>query len=735
MKTLVLLSVAILFITILAYFIISPTISYSNTPSILDNKIILKASCNLPIYKCKNKSDKILLEINKSNIITETNKVTLEFTKDISFNITSSENKDLVNELLQKLNINSTLENITFLENKIIVKTGIQTVIDCNITSSIYNSPCDVSNERIVGFYNIIKPINNGKSCDNFITNTMTESQKVGYTGWNYDNVSEKIVGYKDCCPSDKIYYNGNCISKEQCPGSSFKSQSGKMCLDQCPEYYYGNINDGKCTKYSQSTLEKYKNTILSLNNNDLACNKIYFNNTNDDIVREYKNEDFECSTEIVDNNNTQIYCNSTGLCNKKYNFNISSKLSNYLNILNVSDSGKELYYNNNYYNDISNSFLGSIINKHDGNIIKYVIGNNVQLPKILNYYYYQDNLYLLCYYHFSKYSNRTYTDYYIYNVLKFDTSTGFFTIISNNISNDIGVYSGVNMISCRSNNISCVIKNKLYTSLDSSSYLNITSRITTNENEKINYILLVPGSNYCFVVSSISQDGTIPNVDMFVYVSNDNCTTFSRSYNTTFNNMWNIDDIIIKSSNDGKNIYIYLYNTTKYFFSNDYGTTFLEKNFNDSYTVLTTTIDNFHKIYNIDLSNDGKIVSIVTSNSSMVTAYNKIIYIYNSNDYGNTFNESLKINSGLIGGLIYYSSSFSNFKVSSNGKYQILSLIDKQKMSFNIYSDTYGQSWVIKKYFEKNSIEDNTYNTFMNIYNKTNYYEQGWDSYYSNFI
>jgi len=157
------------------------------------------------------------------------------------------------------------------------------------------------------------------------------------------------------------------------------------------------------------------------------------------------------------------------------------------------------------------------------------------------------------------------------------------------------------------------------------------------------------------------------------IYISNDYGQTFNF---ISFNNEeYRYNNIIfsIKSSSDGKNVYLSTYNGNLYrnaiFISNDYGETWpiiysnISNNFSLNYK--------YFNIFKIDTSSDGSFITFTNYN-------NKIVF---SNNYGETFND---YNDSPILKNIYPP------KCSSSGQYQI-SFVPN---NYIICSDNYGSTW-----------------------------------------
>lgn len=103
--------------------------------------------------------------------------------------------------------------------------------IDCKILGNIIeNNVCDTNYEKKVAYYNVNLPEGNSFNC-NHLANSLSLEQKKDYTNWEYIPNKNIIQGYKDCCPPNEKFYNGQCFSGE-CPNYSYKGKNGKMCFD-----------------------------------------------------------------------------------------------------------------------------------------------------------------------------------------------------------------------------------------------------------------------------------------------------------------------------------------------------------------------------------------------------------------------------------------------------------------------------------------------------------------------
>ena len=623
-------------------------------------------------------------------------------------------------------------------QNKFIGEKDCAVGTNCNITGQMFELNCDEVSEKKKAIYNVISPTLGGRTCENFVSQFMTNNQKGEYQNWRYDQETNKIIGEKDCCPSGSTYYNGNCINPASCPTSLF-SESGNICFDKCPEgLFYEDVEYGFCKPYVNA-LTQYKQLLSSINNDDLLCNVLKYSPTSDEVFKEYANKNTECGQATKNERFVQLYCNDQGRCNSYYdlNSNISSSYYIFIYPYYISNDGKEInYYIKNEADYASVDFIVKYNNIFNDSIV-YKINDELNFPlntsvpininfssiEFLNNYVINNNEILLLYnIKYFELVNNNWTPYNKLFLIKYSISENNIDILNNNVYKYLDNYNRYNCdIYYRNNNSIVNIYIKYYNNNEViilknnngnfSSFTDITNTINGNLLD----ILLPSSSNY---IHFFIMNGS----NLYSKYSTDGGQTYNETLIYTYPSGSSIPSnpiMISCSSKDSQHIFLNCTNSTypskEYFVSHDYGSSYERKEINTSYNVLGNIQNNFHKIYNMTCSEDGKYVTIFTSlNNWILTAGRDVIKIYASSDYGFTFQESTSIK---LDFMKYFLNNYEkSLNCSANGKYQVFSFYDYNNSSRSIffYSENYGQTWVIKEMFY-NDIPNRKENDFFN--------------------
>lgn len=610
---------------------------------------------------------------------------------------------------------------------------------NCNITGEINILPCDVVNEKSKGFYNVISPTVTGRSCDDFVYNVLSTSQKKDYQNWKYDKETNKIVGEKNCCPNDKVYYNGNCINSDDCKTSLF-SQSGKSCYDECPQGFYEDRQLGLCKPYVNA-ITQYDQLLKGINNNDLLCNKLIFSKTSDEVFKEYVNEKRECGEATKNERFVQLYCNSSGSCNKFYNIVNIRMQENVIYPEYVSNNGKDIFFSNIYTTTDYNRLFYYIKYNNSDYGTKYKINDTKKLIEwdnytwmgidfssvdFINYKFINNNELLIVYdiVYFKLVSNN-WVPFSKLCLIKYNINNNNIEVLNKTIYERVKNLSSNDFEKSLKNcNIYYKDSNSIYLIIylnDGTVYIyknNIDITNIINPQGKLLNVILPESSSYVHFLF-------INNQILYTKYSIDNGQTYNETSIYTYSdnsiNQENILDSVSSTSSDGQHIFINCvdnYGSKEFFISHDYGFSYTSKQIITEYNILSNTNIIPHNIYNIKCSNDGKYVSVITSlNNYYITSGRTIIKIYISNDYGYTFNESSNIKLDYL--KRFYWVGEKSFNISNDGKYQVYSFYDDEDNTAFFYSSNYGQTWIIKDFNLKditNIKEDDFYNKFQNI-------------------
>ncbi len=623
-------------------------------------------------------------------------------------------------------------------QNKFVGEKDCAVGTNCNITGQMFEINCDEVSEKKKAFYNVNSPTLGGRTCENFVSQVMTTQQKGEYQNWRYDQQTNKIIGEKDCCPSGSTYYNGNCINPTSCPTSLF-SESQNICFDECPEgLFYEDVEYGFCKPYVDA-LTQYQQLLSSINNDDLLCNVLKYSPISDEVFKEYANKNTECGQATKNERFVQLYCNDQGRCNSYYDLNNNISYSGtFIYPSYISNDGKEIdFYLKNLANDrtaanfivkYNDIFNNSIVYKINGGLSSTLFSTpepvNISFVgiKFLNNYIINNNEVLILYkVMYSQLVNNNWTFYNKLFLIKYTISENKIDILNNNVYKHLNnifdncdIYyrnnnSIVNMyIKYYNNNEVIILKNN---NGNFSSFTDISNTINGNLLD----VLLPSSSNY---IHLFIMNGS----NLYSKYSADGGQTYNETLIYTYPSGSSIPSnpiMISCSSKDSQHIFL---NCTipgnpskEYFVSHDYGSRYERKQINTISIFFGNTQNNFHDIYNITCSEDGKYVTIFTILDHVIlTANRQVIKIYISSDYGFTFQESTSIK---LDFMKYFLSSYEkSLNCSANGKYQVFSFYDYNNSSRSIifYSENYGQTWVIKEMFY-NDIPNRKENDFFN--------------------